>query len=167
MNIFVVSSNVKVCARALDDKRLNKMILECAQLVCTDLHRRDLGQPIPYKPSHVTHPITKWVAESDDHLNFVYALGLAYGDEILYRFGRKHACYTVLQGLSLNFGHILTSEYDLDEDDFFNGARHRKLGLDFTHLSTYKAYRAYLNERWPGDKRKPVWTARNEPRWKS
>lgn len=163
MNIFAVSRHPRSCARALDDKRLNKMILETAQVICTVLNQRAGEQVTPYRNSHEHNPITKW-ADDDDHLRWLYELGMAYGREILTRHGRKHACQLVLEGLTFKFDHIFDGTFETDHE-FHNGARHRKLGLDFTHLPVHQAYREYLNARWPGDKRKPVWTNRKRPSW--
>lgn len=174
MNIFITSKHPKNCARHLDDKRLNKMILETTQIICGVFHKRGYTQPIPYKPTHINHPAIKWADDNwtkeegdlrNDRINWLYELGLAYGDEIIKRRGRKHACHLVLEGLTLNFGDVLNGYYTLEVDELFNGARHKGLGLDFTHLPTVEAYRAYLSARWPNDKRKPVWTKRGAPSW--
>ena len=167
MNIFAVSRHPRVCARALDDKRLNKMILETAQIICTVINEQSGSQVTPYRSCHVNHPITKWAGDHQDlnPIRWLYALGIAYGEEIIYRRGRKHSCHLVLEGLTFRWPYLAMFTLKMDEDDFYNGARHRKLGLDFTHLPTFKAYKAYLNTRWPGDKRKPIWTRRSPPRW--
>lgn len=164
MNIFTLSKHPRINARALDDKRLNKMILETAQIICTVINLDEGHQATPYKNSHVSHPITKW-AQSIDNTRWLYLLGIAYGEEIIYRKGRKHSCHLVLEGLTFKWPYLTMIEPELEEGDFFNGARHMKIGLDFTHLPTFEAYRHYLNAKWPNDKREPVWTRRNPPRW--
>ncbi len=165
MNIFTTSRHPKQCARHLDDKRLNKMILETAQIICAVLHRNEYSDPIPYRPSHMNHPAVLW-ADDSDNIRWLYQLGLCYGDEIIHRTGRKHSSHLVLEGLTLNFGKVLTGKFIVNDDDLFNGARHRGLGLDFTHLEPVQAYRAYLNARWPNDKRAPTWKNRRPPAWK-
>ena len=162
MNIFAVSKHPRKCARALDDKRLNKMILETAQILCTVINLREDRQITPYRNSHVNHPITKWAMERD-HQIWLYHLGIAYGEEIQFRHGRKHASHLVLEGLTLNTPWLL-KPFKTDIE-FFNGARNMKLGLDFTHLPVQQAYREYLNARWPGDVRDPFWTNRSRPAW--
>lgn len=167
MNIFLTSKSPKRCARDLDDKRLNKMILETAQLLCTAINTIEGEQVTPYRSSHVNHPITKWALEnrSKGSLCFLYELGVAYGNEILYRRDRKHACHLVIEGLSLNWPWLLDIPKFMYDLEFHNGARHKGLGLDFTHLPVREAYREYLKARWPGDKRKPKWTRRKKPAW--
>jgi Pyrimidine dimer DNA glycosylase len=167
MNIFAVSRHPRKCARALDDKRLNKMILETAQILCTVINEREGSQVTQYRSSHVNHPITKWAMSSDDHVRWLYDLGIAYGKEIMYRFGRKHACHLVLEGLTFRWPWIEDApEFMCGDVEFHNGARHKGLGLDFTHLPVHEAYREYLKARWPNDKRKPVWTKRSPPSWR-
>lgn len=169
MNIFAISANPVRCARALDDLRLNKMILECAQLLCTainlDADPTGKTKVAAYRSSHIHNRVTQWVVKSNKHRAWVYALGIAYGEEIIYRFGRKHACHLVLEGLTFNYPYLLKYK-ELDPDVFLNAARHRKLGLDYTHLPTFKAYRSYLRKRWDLANREPRWTKRGEPSWR-
>lgn len=166
MNIFVVSRDPETCARALDDKRLNKMILETAQIICSVINIQAGSQVTAYKTSHAHHPITEW-AMKRRHRQWLYRLGIAYGDEIIHRRGSKHSCHLVLEALTFNYPELLRYPGDLPDTEFYNGAKHTKLGLDFTHLPVRKAYRTYLNARWPNDKRKPTWTNREPPAWKS
>lgn len=167
MNIFAVSRHPRKCARALDDKRLNKMILETTQIICTVINKREGSKVTPYQNSHPTNELTLWAESSDDHVRWLYDLGIAYGEEIIYRHGKKHACHLVLEGLTFRWPWIEDApEFMCGEIKFYNRARHLKLGLDFTHLPVHKAYREYLKARWPKDKRKPVWTRRNPPKWR-
>lgn len=176
MNIFAVSPNHHMCARALDDKRLRKMLLETAQILCTTLNlASDNPDFAPYRSTHQSHPIIEWTsAKGSANFYWLLRLGEAYSRECHYRFGTGYAATEVIEwvrcyyALSLQSARIRNKEDYEDPSEpreFFNGARHRGLGLDFTHLPVHKAYRAYLNARWPGDKRKPVWTRRNPPTW--
>lgn len=168
MNVFAVSRHPRICARALDDKRLNKMILETTQIICTVINEGEGSQVTPYRSCHVNHQITKWAADrnkSAERLRWLYALGIAYGEEIIARGKSKHSCHLILEGLTFRWAFLTLKKPRLKEEDFYNGARHKGLGLDFTDLPTFEAYKRYLNARWPGDKRKPVWTKRNPPRW--
>lgn len=168
MNVFAVSKSVNKCARALDDKRLNKMMLETAQILCTVINLQDdptgASRSTPYQNCHVNHPITLWAAASIDHQRWLYRLGMAYGNEIIYRKGRKHSSHLVLEGLTFR-NVYLTMFPNQQPKSFHNGARRKDIGLDFTHLPVHKAYRRYLRARWPNDVRKPVWTKRHPPKW--
>lgn len=168
MNIFAVSKHPRKCARALDDKRLNKMILETAQILCTRINLMEGRQVTPYRNCHVHHPIMQWVKDQQPNgsMFWLYELGIAYGEEIQHRFKRKHACQLVIEGLTLNWSILLDIPSFMFNLEFYNGARHRGLDLDYTHLPVHRAYREYLRMRWTLDKREPKWTNRNEPRWR-
>ena len=62
MNIFVTDPCPKISAQNLDNKRVVKMLLESAQLLSTAITLNG-GKGI-YKPTHIHHPCTKWVAHS-------------------------------------------------------------------------------------------------------
>lgn len=70
MNIFATSPDPTACAQALDDKRVVKMVLESAQVICTVLNSR--GIPTPYRSTHEHNPITLW-SHDDDHLAWLTA----------------------------------------------------------------------------------------------
>ena len=165
MNIFVVSRDWETCAQALDDKRLNKMILETTQIICTVLNLRAGEKVTPYRSCHERHPITLWAATDPYHLRWLFQLGIHYGNEIIHRKGRKHSCHLVLEGLTFNWPELAMIPKRLEERQFYNGAKNKSLGLDFTHLPIRLAYRTYLATRWPNDKRKPIWTKRGQPSW--
>ena len=63
MNIFTISTCPITSARALDNVRLNKMILETAQILSTNNHILGPGYA-PYKATHANHPCTIWARES-------------------------------------------------------------------------------------------------------
>lgn len=163
MNIFAISKYPHKCAQRLDDKRLNKMILETTQILCTVINLQSGSQVTPYKSCHIHHPITLW-ADDIWHQRWLYALGIEYGKEIIHRHGRKHSCHLVLEGLTFKWSYLTLCKPKLDIK-FYNGARHLGKGLDFTHLPVHRAYREYLSIRWPNDKREPVWTRREKPVW--
>lgn len=164
MNVFLVSRHPEICAQSLDDKRVRKMVLETTQLICTVLNKTYHERVTPYESVHHNHPITLWAEGLPSSLPWLYALGVAYGEEVIYRDGRKHASHLVLEGLTFKWP-WLTRYRPLSIDQFYNCARHKGKGLDFTHLPIRKAYREYLNARWPTDKLKPVWTRRDPPSW--
>jgi len=62
MNIFAISADPIQCAQALDDKRLNKMIVETCQILCAALHLTNRGSQNLYKAAYLRHPIVLWVA---------------------------------------------------------------------------------------------------------
>ncbi len=60
MQLFVTDINPAVCARHLDDVRLNKIIVESAQLISTS-HPELIHKP--YKATHINHPLVVWISE--------------------------------------------------------------------------------------------------------
>lgn len=98
MNIFVIDPDVTICARALDDKRLVKMILETAQLLCTAADHH--GHPVvPYRPTHHRHPCALWARATRGNFVWLQRLGHAYGQEYTYRFNRVHKSQLVIDSL--------------------------------------------------------------------
>lgn len=69
MNIFVLDTDPKLCAEYHCDKHVVKMILEHAQLLSTAL--RAYGVDAGYKATHVNHPSSKWVRQSQDNFNWL------------------------------------------------------------------------------------------------
>lgn len=157
MNIFATSDDPMACAMALDDKRVIKMVLETAQMLCTVLHLR--GIEVPYRPTHSTNKLVEW-AKEPAHLYWLLRHGFALDAEYSHRFGKRHASGVVIDSLR----QYIERTKDQPET-YVNAARHGSLGIDFSDRPVHAAYRRYLNARWPGDKRKPVWTNRQPPRW--
>jgi hypothetical protein len=164
VNVFAVSRHPWKCARALDDLRLNKMMLETAQILCTVVNLEEKAQRTPYRSSHVGNDIIKWAHANPQNWSWLYILGEAYGDEIIHRTGRRHASHLVVQGFTLNWPWLCKPP--TQNIEFINRARHLGLGLDFTDLPVHEAYKAYLNVRWDMAQRTPRWTNRNEPSWR-
>jgi hypothetical protein len=72
MNIFVVDQDTYKSAQALDDLRLNKMIVETAQILSTAMHLRGYaGIDRIYKPTHQNHPCCVWARESSENYKWL------------------------------------------------------------------------------------------------
>lgn len=159
MNIFYVSSNPDICAQALDDKRLNKMQVETAQLLCTAAHLR--GAPaveIPYKPAYLAHPCTLWTAHSNNNYNWLLCYLRALNSEWWFRGFNAHAT------ASIDFNRFvcyiptdyLTPPPKLVVD--------KSRGIDCSAIEPItSAYQQYLNCKWNMDKHAPKWTVRGAP----
>jgi len=111
MNIFYLDRNPSVCAEMHNDKHCIKMILEYAQLLSTT-HRfldgtvtegkspsgrkritytlNDKRENILYSATHINHPSTIWVRQSD--ANYVWLTNLLHElcREYTYRYGKIH-----------------------------------------------------------------------------
>jgi hypothetical protein len=178
MNIFFTSSCPEQCALDLDLKRVNKMILETAQMLSTALlvHRvgvapnkdnkalysrlcNDYGL---YKPSHANHPSNIWVRET--RTNFIWALEHM---KALYKVklaatGKGHASSELIP----IFEDLIEWIPEGELTPFANCAANQSVGVDFKHLEVHTAYRAYLSERWRLDKIEPKWYDGKEPEWR-
>lgn len=166
MNVFAVSKHPRKCARALDDLRLNKMMLETAQILCTVINIQERAGVTPYRSSHVGNAIIKWAQSDPQNWSWLWNLGDQYGEEITHRTGKSHASHRVIRGLVRRWPWLKPMPDKPIE--FINRARHQGLDLDFTDMdNVHKAYRAYLNARWDLAERKPKWTNRGAPSWRS
>jgi Pyrimidine dimer DNA glycosylase len=166
MNIFVVNKNPKICASILDDLRLNKMILETAQLLsCAYVHLFDglwpQHQKELYKVTHVNHPCSIWARKSVK--NYVW-LTEYFERLVLERSartrGKSHLSYTKLNHIFLKpVGGLQNINSDNDYADIvfdFNCT-------DFKHLPVFEAYEQCLITKWNNDKRKPTWLNTTKP----
>jgi len=159
MQIFKTTTENSVCAMHLDDKRLNKIITESAQLTSTaiwmnncDVAETYTGKGLIYYPTHENHPLCKWCSTNDNNYVDVVCYGLALCDEYTYRFHKVHAVQKMLNFLlSIH----ITNKDKASEPP--NCTKH------FKHLSLYQAYKAELVFKWKRDKKAPTWTKRNLP----
>lgn len=153
MNIFVTSSNQKQCAEMLDDKRLQKMILESAQMLSAALHRH--GGTAPYKVSHKNHPCTLWTGDTRENFMWHLVLLSEMHQEYVWRRNKTHKsyndCYHVFQEqLAVIPGGPLTP--------FANCSL-------FKEINVFDAYKMTMLEKWKNDKITPKWTNRSRPDW--
>ena len=155
MNLFVTDPSPVASATALDDRRLVKMTLETAQIICTALHGR--GVVVPYRPTHAAHPVVRWASESDANLGWTTQHLLALAHEYSRRFGRVHASAAAVAS-------VLPRHPCQPPDGFANCARRAELGIDFTGVRpVHLAYRLYMQERW--SREAPKWTNAGRPSW--
>ena len=98
MNIFYLDENPVVAAKSQCDKHVVKMPLESAQMLCTAHRVLDnidvlAGQSL-YKSTHVNHPCSVWVRESNEHYMWLYEHFIALCQEYTNRYGKQHLCFT-------------------------------------------------------------------------
>jgi len=152
MNIFVSSPSPVESAIALDDKRVNKMILESAQLLSTAMSLG--GVAAPYKQTHVNHPCSIWTRESRANYNWLLEHMIELSKEFEYRRYKIHASSLLIPQL-INGASIIP---DGEMTPFANASR-------FKDMEVHKAYRLTLLDKWKNDKRTPLWTNRDRPIW--
>ena len=127
MNIFYLHSDPKVAASYFYDKHKVKMILECAQMLCT-AHIALGNEDVPYKKSHLNHPSSVWVRANNKNYQWLYNHMLALGEEYTKRYKRTHLtitkCKDILAVAPLNIPtgsfneppQCMPDEYKVDND---------------------------------------------------
>jgi hypothetical protein len=138
MNIFVTDPDPKVAASHLDDKRVNKMILETVQMLSVHLNG-------PYKPTHINHPCTIWVGQSKANLYWTWRYLVCLHNEYKKRRNRDHLSFTKFIDMH---GSI---DYAEDPTEFCNCSAYTDCDDVFT------AYQLTLADKWESDKRTPTW----------
>jgi hypothetical protein len=121
----------------------------------------------PYAMAHPNHPVTRWVASSEDAflwtLDHMEALAgehrHRYPSSPWHRTAELHrhvvsACRPFLRAVPASFQ---------------NSARNNDVGVDFTDVpDVVLAYRSYLSARWDiaaASNRPPSWSSRGAPWW--
>jgi len=76
MNIFYLDQDPEIAASYHCDAHVIKMILEYAQIMCTNFHLTQSEELINstelYKPTHKNHPCTIWARESFDNTTWLF-----------------------------------------------------------------------------------------------
>jgi len=160
MNIFVIDPDPAECAKALDDKRLNKMTVETAQLLSTALHVWDHSAKTEvYKPTHRNHPCALWVADSLGNYLWAWELLQDYIREYMYRSKKLHKTSEIMSGLYIPIDEEIEPIGEITTP-FPNCSYYKQ------HTEVCEAYRRTLRDKWAEDSRPPKWTSRGEPEWK-
>ena len=157
MQIFVTSNCPIKSAEALDDLRLNKMILESCQILSTSLWINKVKGP--YKKTHENHPIVLWT--SRNYKNYLWVLDhfISLLEERRYRTGKSHKCRDHLYYLTSMRSKIpIKTEI---REPFVNCSLYKD------NPNVIKAYRDTLEYKWKNDKKNPNWTGKEAPTWSS
>ncbi len=152
MNIFVTSSDPRACALALDDLRLNKMIVESCQILCTALHLSGRGSPELYKPAYIRHPVVLWTARDARHYAWLIRHLGALFEERAFRFGSSEHRSLRLLPLLTQYVENLAAP-----DAFENCTPYEDVS------SVHLAYQMTLKDKWRQDRRSPTWSKRGPP----
>jgi hypothetical protein len=148
MNIFVTHKCPTASAKALDDKRVVKMVLESCQILNTvliKLNKKGIG----YKATHENHPCVLWAAESFENYLWLLDHFDALVNEYYERYSKHHKCgeyYT-----ELLYQSKLATFHAMALTPFVNCT-------DFKHIEdVHEAYKECLRTKWLNDVRKPTW----------
>lgn len=160
MNIFLTSFDPKEAASHLDDLRLNKMILETAQLLSC-AYRHLFGEnAVLYRDTHFNHPCTIWARKNRENYSWLVAYFDALAKEKMKRdklVGKKNVkphkswemLFEVLSAKKVKgFGDVV---FDFNCTDFKE------------EKDVRIAYRKQLLKKWEGDLREPKWSGKKRP----
>lgn len=164
MNIFITDNSPHLSAEALDDKRVNKMLLESCQMLSTAINF--YGGKAPYKSTHANHPSNIWARKTKANFNWLFSHATALSNQYLLRSTKVHACASILQEISISEQYKLIPDGPLTP--FANCAANDSKGVNYKHINDVtKAYKLYLIDRWNTDTRKPTWFSGTEniPKW--
>lgn len=152
MNIFILDTNIKKCAKYHCDQHVVKMILESVQIMCTALNKK--GFSTPYKSTHIKHPCVLWTEKSYDNFLWLSELAFELNDEYKYRYKKtdNHSSIDVLQEIS-------QVQYDSIGLTEFAQAMPDKYKVPGDAVSAYRKF--YLGEKMKFAK----WTRRRPPNW--
>jgi hypothetical protein len=144
VNIFALDINPQLASVYHTDRHIVKMPLETAQMLCTASFIS--GEKRTYKPCFVNHPCNVWARESLDNYYWLAELGIYLCEEYKYRYGREHACLSVIQECYDNVPNILSiglTKHKLampddckNEDSII--AYHKYYNSHKTHLFSWK-----------------------------
>ena len=163
MNIFLTSKNPEVAASHLDNLRLNKMILETAQLL-SQAYRHLYGEDVNlYKNTHINHPCAIWARESESNykwlVSYFFRLNKEKEERDKHTFNKivkTHASFKKLFHIfesKLTIGEILQKDFP-NINFSFNCT-------DFKDLPVELAYQKQLIKKWNNDfertKKHPEW----------
>lgn len=156
MNIFVISDDPVVCASALDDLRLNKMIIETAQLLCTAMISHGYVNSNIYKTTHLNHPCAVWTRQTEGNFRWLVKYFDALNSERENRTGKTHASYIKIWPELCNGWQLIPKG---NQTPFVN-CSYYKYDVD-----VFNAYKETLKMKWTLDKRSPKWTNTTKPSW--
>lgn len=162
MNIFATSASPIESARALDDKRVIKMILESTQLLCNALRFHGYERDWMYKKTHMNHPSSVWARTG--RRNYIWLCSHALVLSAIYQetYLKVHKSHRIILFCDNNADKIPENE-DLTE---FPKCITPYDGIgDIDQMDVYTAYKHYLVHKWNNDVRRPTWINRNPPKW--
>ena len=154
MNIFALQTDPYYAAIDHHDKHVVKMILETAQMLCTNCHYLDIK--MPYKPVMLNHPCTVWARETDSNFRWLIDLGIALCREYEHRYNKVHKSFAVIKQVMAS-----PAAFKLPKGDLTKFAE--EMPDQYKHPSdpveSYRQY--YIQEKVQQSK----WTKREVPSW--
>jgi len=165
MNIFLTSFNSKEAAAHLDDLRLNKMILETAQLLSCAYRHLFSEHSALYRETHFNHPCSIWARKNEDNYSWL----VQYFDDLAQEKLRRDL---TIKKANLVKPHKSWSDLFAIFNSKKTNNYQTKLNADFfdfncTDFKDEKdvriAYQKQLAQKWQNDLKPPKWTGSNRP----
>lgn len=159
MNVFATDKCPIKSAKFLDDARVNKMVLETAQILSTVVRGLGINDSRLYKSTHSHHPVVKWTGSTLGNFKWLIEHFRALSEEKIARTGKEHST-----AIRFQYGEVFTqlvqdSTLSGNLEGFVNCAANNIVGVSYKHLeNTTLAYKLYLKDRWKTDKREPKWS---------
>lgn len=154
MNLFILDENFEKNAQFHVNCHITKIPLEAAQILCT-VRRLYGDESAKYKATHIHHPCVKWAANSFANYLWVCKYGRALCKEYTYRYGKTHACQSVINDC---MAEVPYGKFPLSGLTQFVRAMPDKYKIG----TVVDSYRAYYN----GEKSHLFsWKNRNTPEW--
>lgn len=165
MNIFHTDNDPVIAALALDDLRLNKMIIESAALLAnaiafhgggpSDLPlSKTSGQPFKTK-AWQNHPSCIWAKGSSGNYAWLLNHMEAMIKELEYRKGTRHSMIDNLHVFNNSVKFIPNGPVT----PFANCTPYKNI------QDTVQAYKMTMAYKWEHDAKIPVWSKRAQPTW--
>jgi len=151
MNIFYLDDDINKSVQYLVDKHVVKMPLETAQLLSSAIYLN--GGQGPYKPTHLKHPCTLWVASDECNYIWLSNYGLALCKEYTFRYHKQHACERVILDMPAVPVFKTINKFTLPP---------QCMPDEYKQSNTVEAYRAYYRG---AKKHIHKWTGRPVPDW--
>ena len=165
MNVFMPCESIEESVRALDDNRLIKQILECKQIIETNL--RVFGGFWDYGKGVIgyrNHPVVKHYRDTYLGFEFIATYGAECCDEFERRFSKEHAFQgfftyifpiiddvILMSAITLIYAEgSIKSPYCIRETD---------------NEKVFELFKQKLIKKWDNDKYPPKWTNREPPSW--
>lgn len=162
MNVFLpYERDIKKSVQSLDDKRLNKQILECYQLLTTYI-KREINGIKDKGAGYFNHPVYKHFISTSYNLHALMKYSIEACIEYKYRMGIDHKLYQPLNRLKINLFKYPDSIDCLYQPYFMRGSL-GQLEYVRTYENVSQLFKDRLVEKWSNDKIKPKWTNREIP----
>lgn len=158
MQILILDYNIQENVKMYCDKHVNKLLTETCQLLST-WYRWKVGDNVPdfmYKSTHFNHPISKWMRENIDNVNYVVTIAFYLYKEYQYRYSKldKH----IRNKKIIDYFYNALIGHCYHPPKIFVQA----MPEQYKQKDTVQAYRAYYNaEKLHFAK----WTQRDIPSW--